>query len=218
VVLAGVVVAWSSAIVGGSIVLAATGGSSSDDLTLLQAAALQLFGWVGFLGVPLWAARRWGGAGPVLGWDVRAVDIPIGLACGVLTQVAIWLVIYWPLEQLVDGLDAAEEAQEVVDRGEGFGVVVVVLLAVVGAPLVEEIFFRGLAQRVFLARMAAPLAIGLTAAIFGVTHLQPLQLPGLVVFGIVAGVLAARADRLAPAIAAHVGFNATAMAVLLASR
>jgi membrane protease YdiL (CAAX protease family) len=192
-----------------------SGSDRGDDLTLAQASALQVFGWVGYLGVPLWAARRWGGAREVLGWAWRPIDVPLGLVCGVATQAAIWLVIYWPLELLVDDLDAGAEAREVVDRGEGFGILLVVLLAVVGAPVVEELFFRGLAQRTLLARMATPAAVAATSALFAATHFQPLQFAGLLVFGVVAGVLAARTDRVAPAIAAHVGFNATAVAALL---
>jgi hypothetical protein len=47
--------------------------------------------------------------------------------------------------------------------------------------------------------------------LFGAMHFQPLQLPGLTAFGIVAATLAARSGRLGPAVFAHVGFNAVAL-------
>ena len=82
------------------------------------------------------------------------------------------------------------------------------LIVGVMAAVFEEIFFRGLLQRAFLKRGLHPvLAIGITSVFFGATHFQLLQLPGLVVAGAVFGTLAYRADRLGPAIAAHLTFN-----------
>jgi membrane protease YdiL (CAAX protease family) len=46
-------------------------------------------------------------------------------------------------------------------------------------------------------------------------HLQPLQFPALLVFGVILGVLTVRYGRLGPALWAHVGFNATTLASLL---
>jgi len=88
----------------------------------------------------------------------------------------------------------------------------------VGAPIIEEIFYRGLLQRSLIKRgLPAGLAIGITSVVFGVSHFEALQLPGLVLAGAVFGVLAHRSGRLGPAIAAHVGFNlVTVVALLLA--
>ncbi len=49
------------------------------------------------------------------------------------------------------------------------------------------------------------------------SHLQLLQLPGLVLAGAVFGVLAHRSGRLGPAIAAHVAFNMVTVVALLAA-
>ena len=89
------------------------------------------------------------------------------------------------------------------------------LIVVVLAPLIEELFFRGLFQRATDRRFGAALSVVFPAVIFGAVHLQPLQFPALVLFGLVAGLLVARSDRLGPAIWAHVGFNAIAVASLL---
>ena len=52
---------------------------------------------------------------------------------------------------------------------------------------------------------------------FGATHFQLLQLPGLVLAGALFGVLAYRSGRLGPAIVAHVAFNMVTVVSLLAS-
>ena len=53
------------------------------------------------------------------------------------------------------------------------------------------------------------------AAFFAATHLQPLQFPALLLFGVILGFMAWRSGRIGPAIWAHVGFNVVAAAGLL---
>jgi membrane protease YdiL (CAAX protease family) len=53
--------------------------------------------------------------------------------------------------------------------------------------------------------------------LFAATHFQLLQLPALALAGALFGVLAHRAGRLGPAIAAHIVFNMTAVVTLLAT-
>ena len=50
----------------------------------------------------------------------------------------------------------------------------------------------------------------ISSAVFAAIHFQPLQFPGLMVFGLVAGTLVARTGRAGPAVWAHIGFNSTA--------
>ena len=57
--------------------------------------------------------------------------------------------------------------------------------------------------------------IVVSATVFGLMHLQPIDTPALIGFGLVAGWLAARYRRLGPAIFAHVAFNLTAVVALL---
>ena len=93
-------------------------------------------------------------------------------------------------------------------------VVLIVLLAV-GAPIVEELFFRGLFLRALLYRLPVPLAILISGLAFALAHFEALQFPGLAVFGLVLGWLAWRTNRLAPGIAAHSAFNAAAVAAVV---
>ena len=53
--------------------------------------------------------------------------------------------------------------------------------------------------------------------VFAGSHFQLLPFPGLLAFGIVAGIVAHRTGRLGPAIALHVGFNLTTVVAQLSS-
>jgi len=88
-----------------------------------------------------------------------------------------------------------------------------VLLAV-GAPIVEELFFRGLLQRALLHRFGTVPSIVGSAVFFGLAHFEALQLPALVAFGIVLAVLAHRTGRLGPGMFAHGAFNAVTVLTL----
>jgi uncharacterized protein len=94
--------------------------------------------------------------------------------------------------------------------------VLLVLVIAVGAPIVEEIFFRGLVQRSIAARYSDTVALVGSAVMFGLVHFQPLQFPGLLLFGLVAGYCAQRTRRLGMSMLAHMAFNGVSLAVLLA--
>jgi membrane protease YdiL (CAAX protease family) len=98
------------------------------------------------------------------------------------------------------------------------GVLLLVVIVGICAPVIEEIFYRGLFQQSLLKRGLPPAAaIGINATVFGLSHGELLQLPALILFGVVAGILAHRAGRLGPAIAAHVVFNMVTVVALLAA-
>ncbi len=194
-----------------------------DDMPLSLVAIAQVGLWVGLLGVPLIATRlKGGGLVRDLHLRVRGADAWRGGVVGVLLQLVALPLLYWPLLDVL-GKDASElegPARAMTDRADGLvGVVLLVLIVGVGAPIVEEIFYRGLLQGALLKRGFRPAAaITLSATVFGVSHFALLQLPALVLFGAVAGVLAHRAGRLGPAIAAHVTFNmVTVVSLLVAS-
>jgi hypothetical protein len=71
----------------------------------------------------------------------------------------------------------------------------------------EEIFFRGLLQRSFVARFGAPIGIGVAAFVFGLVHLDPPQAMGAMLTGGFLGWIAWRSGSIVPAIAAHVANN-----------
>lgn len=223
-----VLLGFSIGLAGAQLVLAAILAATNrtvdqaDDLPLSLVAVSQAGLWIGLLGVPLMATRLKGrGLVADLGLRARWRDLWQGGAVGTVLQLVALPLLYWPLLDLLDqdSSDLEGPARELTDRAAGpLGVLLLVLIVGVGAPIVEEIFYRGLFQRALLKRGLPPAAaIGINAVVFGLSHLQLLQLPALVLFGVVAGVLAHRSGRLGPAIAAHVAFNMVTVIALLAS-
>ncbi len=202
--------------------LSATGRTVDevDDLPLSLVAVAQMGLWVGLLGAPL-VATSLKGNGLVTDLRLRArlSDAWRGGGIGILLQLVALPLLYWPLLELLDkgASDLEGPAKEMTDRADGpLGVLLLVLIVGVGAPIVEEVFYRGLFQGALLKRGIRPaLAIAINATVFGLSHGQLLQLPALVLFGAVAGVLAHRAGRLGPAIAAHITFNLVTVISLL---
>lgn len=100
--------------------------------------------------------------------------------------------------------------------------VAIVLVAVVIAPIVEEIVFRGAVLRSLLSVMPAPVAIGLQGVLFGVAHFRPdfgVGNIGLLVVlsavGAVLGMSAYLLGRIVPAIAGHAILNGIAVGLAL---
>jgi membrane protease YdiL (CAAX protease family) len=92
--------------------------------------------------------------------------------------------------------------------------VLLVLVVVVGAPLVEEIVYRGLLQRSLAGRFGRSAAWVLGAALFAGIHLQAVELPGLLVAGLVFGAGLLLTGRLGASVLAHVAFNAAGLALV----
>ena len=214
-VVAGLAIGWVVAYVVAGLIFT-LGDYEVDTLPLSMVAVLQAALWVGLLGVPLWLVVVRGVRWSDLGWGARARDVWGGLWVGVVCQMFVVPVIYLPPLLLFDDLDISAPARELIDKADGLGgVLLLVLSVVIGAPIVEEVFFRGLALRAFEARMRPRVALVVSAVVFGFAHLQPLQLPGLVAIGLVCGWLAQRDGRLGRAVWAHLGFNAVPVIVLL---
>ena len=67
-----------------------------------------------------------------------------------------------------------------------------VLIVVVGAPIVEELVYRGLLQGSFSARFSdRSRRCSWRAACFALIHFRPVEYPGLFVVGLVFGMLRA---------------------------
>lgn len=197
-------------------------GEEFDELPLSVVALAQLGLAVGFFAVPYLATRLKGnGLVADLGLRVRWRDVWQGGLAGALLQVPVLPLLYWPLLEVLDKTagDLEGPAESLTDRAHGaVGILLLIVIVGVLAPIFEELFYRGLVQQTLLKRGLHPaVAIGITATVFGATHFQLLQLPGLVLAGAVFGWLAHRAGRLGPAIAAHIAFNMVTVIALLAA-
>jgi membrane protease YdiL (CAAX protease family) len=181
--------------------------------------------WTGYLGAPVYAARV-KGRGLVEDFKLRMepLDIPKGIGAGLATQLVAVPLLYLLIFAITDAVgwdlshDISGAARELVDKaGDPVGVVLLVLITVVLAPPIEELFFRGLLLRSIERRFGRRWALWGSSIVFGAVHLQPLQFPALVLVGLVLGWLTLRTDRLGPAIWAHVAFNGVATITLLAA-
>lgn len=183
----------------------------------------QLALWVGFVGAVVVASRINGtrslSADYGLSWP-RLKDLWLGFLGG-------WLGRILPLIVLIC----------IVVAGSGFGTpnaasptvlgvtpsgpagwVVVIALAVIGAPLVEELFFRGLVQGAFTRRIGAVPALFATAIVFSFAHVlnEGLLAPvALFPMAVVLGYLRYRTERLAAGMVAHALFNASLFLLFL---
>jgi membrane protease YdiL (CAAX protease family) len=186
--------------------------------------------WVGLLGAALLTSRVWGSGrlSRDLGLRFRPwPDLPIGVAAGLGSQFVLVPAVYIPLRPSFPHLNRvlSHPALSLTGHAQGAGFAVLSLFIVLGAPVVEELFFRGLLLRSLdrrlaaLGRWAGPgVAVVVTAAAFGLAHGEGLVIGlGLAVFGLVLGVLAEAFNRLGPGIVAHATFNgATVVALALA--
>jgi CAAX protease family protein len=182
---------------------------------------LSLLGlWSAYL-TGMWLASQRTGTGDFVadyGIRVAPVDL-LGIPIGVAAQLGLVWLVYVPLQAIwpdtfdTDRLD--DTARDLVDRADGGTLVLLVALVAIGAPIVEELFFRGMLQRSLLRSARAELhravAVVGVAVIFAAIHFRPVEFPGLFAIGLVLGVCAWRTGRLGMPILAHIAFNATGL-------
>ena len=188
--------------------------------------------WLGMLGAAILAGKRGLDWGNQLGWRLHVLDIPSGAAVGIAMQLWVMPLLYAPifwisrtldwsvLETLglrdLDREDVESPASALTDRVDTpAALVTLVVMSAVMAPLVEEVFFRGLLQGAIQDRFNSLAAVGGTALIFALIHFQPLQFPALLVVGAVHGLMRLHTERVAACTASHMAFNATTIFLLV---
>jgi len=188
-------------------------GTSLTVLVLLQVPL-----WGGLLVVPWWLARRRNQSfTSAVALNQKMKDIPLGLLIGAGAQVIMVPVIYLILSPLIDTEELSGPARDLTDKANNpLGVALLIVIVLLGAPLVEEIFFRGVVYGALRNRYSNPTAVLVSAAFFALFHFQLLQFPALLAFGVLAAIIYSKTMRLGMAIWTHVGFNAVTVASLLA--
>jgi uncharacterized protein len=214
------VLVWLATWVAGQIlfqfVLVITGNTDVSPTPVPALALGVVATWCAYTSGLWWASQR-EGSGDVrddyaLQFDpLDVVAVPVG----VLTQLVLVPVVYVPLRAIWSDTftdDRLEEtARELVDRATGASLVALVLVVVLGAPVIEELVYRGLLQRSFASRVSDPLALVVVSIWFAVIHFRPIEYPGLFVAGLVFGACLLVTGRLGTAIVAHAAFNATGL-------
>jgi membrane protease YdiL (CAAX protease family) len=193
-----------------------------EDADAVAGAAAMLGLYVGFAAAGWVASIQWGTGRPLadLGVRFRRADLGWGpvAALGALT-VTVALALAFSLVPDLEGTNT-----EFVERqaSTGAGVVMVLLATTIGAPIFEEIFFRGLVLRALRSRMSAPPAVTLQALLFGLVHVQAGQGLGTIsvvaataAIGAVLGVAATVSGRLGPGMIGHALFNGVVVTSVL---
>ena len=198
-----------------ALALLGDGGAPSDSSIGVLAVSL-IAAWSAYLGGMWYASQSAGSGDPVADYGISFAPVDlVGIAIGALCQLVLVSLVYLPLEALWPGTFTEdrlqENARDLVDRASGGSVVLLVVLVVVGAPIVEELFYRGLLQRSLVAQFSDALVVVGVAAVFALVHFRPVEYPGLFVFGLVLGVCAVLTDRLGLPIITHMSFNVTGL-------
>ncbi len=178
--------------------------------------------WVPLLGAVVVVRWRLGaGTLKTLGFSVRPIDLIWGLGVGLLARTATSLIELWGYGSI--GSVGVRLGETVYDGWWLFGAL---LAPVLLAPVVEEVFFRGLVLRAVQGQAvehgakwaAAPIAVSVSAITFALMHLMALDLSSTVtvavvagstlIFGLAAAWLSLATGRIGGAIIAHITFNA----------
>ncbi|WP_104130466.1 CPBP family intramembrane glutamic endopeptidase [Cryobacterium sp. N21] len=168
--------------------------------------AIVVAGWAH--GASFW---RW------LRFSVRGIDLIWGLGVGLLARTVASLIEILGYGSI--GSAGVRLGDTVYDAWWLFGAL---LAPVLLAPIIEELFFRGLVLRAVYgrvaARWAAPIAIAVSGLTFALMHLVALDLSDLatvavvgsstLIFGLAAASLSLATGRIGGAMIAHVTFNA----------
>ena len=208
------IVVTSSSVTGGD------GNAAANPTTLVLAlSALGL--WLPFVFMLRWVARRAGkDVRTYFGLSFAKIDW-LGIPLGIFCQVVLMNVVNWPLNKwwpnTFNPQRIETRARDMVDAAHGAWFVVLFLIVVVGAPLVEELVYRGFIQGGLQARLGSTWALIITAAWFTIVHLEPIEFPGLFAFALVLGLCYRRTQRLGLSMVTHLAFNATGLLLVALS-
>jgi len=178
--------------------------------------------WVAMAGTAVFVSRRYGSANmrQDYGLSGRPVDLLWGLVTLGAGLAASYAVLAAFAHTSFQGTNTQILTQQ---KGDQTGFVVVSLVVSLGAPLFEEVFFRGYLLCALRARFGGHGAVWLQAALFSLAHLgeSSTTLGNVSVvlavfgFGVVLGYAAYMTGRLAPGMIAHSLFNLIAVASVL---
>lgn len=168
----------------------------------------------------VYASRRWGSGRFThdMGLRARWADFgwgPVVYLCCLVAQVAAGILITVtriPVESNLESTEGVERSY----------IISLLILAVVAAPIAEEIIFRGVVLRGLLSVMRVAPAVAVQAVVFGAMHVDPVRGVGniglVIVLSTVGAVLGGAAylfRRIVPSMIAHAILNSIALALAL---
>ena len=196
----------------------------ADLPAVIQLIAAMVGLWSGLVGACVVVSRRFGTGriGSDYGLRLCWGDLSWGLLASITARVT-GAVIAVPF--VLMGLDEVGPRAGLFEGLEVdvLTVLVVAFVAVIGAPIIEELFFRGLLQRALLPKLGTAGAVCTQAFLFALVHLSPTSgMSNVLVVGVIfpAGVvfgLAAKWRGLGTSVVAHSLFNVVAVIASLAA-
>lgn len=142
-------------------------------------------------------------------------DVMVGVPLGIASQLILVNAVTWPLSKLFPDVfsfdEVSKRASDLADNANGVWIVALILVVVVGAPIVEEMVYRGVVQPGLVAAWGPRGGIWFTAILFAAIHFQPIEFPGLLAFALVLGWARQSTDRLGLSVVTHTAFNATGL-------
>ena len=218
-------------VVVGSIVLGVMGVGSGQPIEGLPQIAATVAADVAFLGAMLawltWKARDWRRLVGIAFGAKGARDAAVGFGLGALLYVVVGVVVAVPLLSIfrqLFGVDVSPPEQ--IPGGLSINAkLLTAFLALVLAPITEELFYRGIFYRSLRDRHGVLIGAVVSAVLFGASHVvdapwrDVVFLQALMVFtGLGLALIYERRANLVADIAAHVAFNVIGIVIIFGTR
>lgn len=163
------------------------------------------------------------------GWGLRCKTVPKDLGLAAVRLLAVWplvmvmIVIVMAVGKALQGpgyeIPQHEELELITTSTQRSLQVLIVILAVVVAPLVEEMLFRGLFQTMIRSYWGRPwLSIAITSVLFATVHQNPEHWPALFMLAMGLGYTYEKSGSLLQPIFMHALFNGVTVASALAEQ
>lgn len=137
-------------------------------------------------------------------FDLKTVGLSLVTGIGVSGISFIWIIIAGNIPELQAHLSAMREGNAMIGGGSLHGVF---LSAVVAAPIVEEVLFRGIVFGSFRKIFPAWASILVSAIIFGAYHMNPVAIVYASIMGVIVGIVYEKKRNLIFPIILHMANN-----------
>jgi membrane protease YdiL (CAAX protease family) len=181
--------------------------------------------WSGLVATCAWSSHRYATGHLIADYRLhfRKVDGAIGFGSALVAR-CLSVAVLVPFVHLLARAGNPDKAIFDLSTLGSAGWIVLAVVTCIGAPLIEELFFRGLLQGQLVERFGPGWAIAMTSILFGAAHIaNDPGAAGLLLAlsvgasGIVLGVVRHLTGRLGASIATHAWFNTGALVVLALS-
>ena len=150
------------------------------------------------------------------GWRAADVFAGIGAGIGAIVAGAIVIAITIAIVRAITGSEPTSSTA--LDDTTGVWLVLNALMAVLLAPMCEEIYFRGFLFQGLRGPLRFLWATAISGSLFAFVHVEPIRFFGLAVMGVILASIFESRRTLVSSIAAHATVNVIAVVLLLATR